>query len=301
MFDESGDTRKPGNSTKRGLSLRDIAGAVGIVTGASRGIGPVIAAHLADLGVRLALVARSRAGLEKTAQTIARPGREPLIITADLTEIPGQQRVIDTVCQELGPPELLICNAGIEYLTLFHEAPVEAIREVILTNLFGTEALVRVALPHMLRRRRGHIVVIGSVGGRTAYPYATVNCSAKHGLVGFTWSLREELRGSGVGVSAVYPTMVSRVGIAARWNAGGRPALLRTVPPEAVAAAVLRCIRRDRVEITVAPPLERVADVCSAVSPRLTAWMARTAGVYRFLRAAAARTAAEREFPKDTK
>jgi short-subunit dehydrogenase len=277
--------------------LRDIANAVGIVTGASRGIGPVIAGELAAAGVRLALVARSPDGLENTARSIARPGREPLVIPADLAEIVDQKRVVDTVCHNLGAPEILICNAGVEYLTLFQEASVEEIRKVILTNLFGTEALVRLVLPHMLRRRRGHIVVIGSVGGRTAYPYGTVNSSAKHGLVGFTWSLREELRGSGVGVSAVYPTTVSRVGISSRWHGGARPALLGEVSPEAVAAAVLRCIRQDRVEITVAPVIERVADVFSAVSPRLTAWVARTAGVHRYLRAAATNGVSPRESP----
>lgn len=267
--------------------MRDIAGSAGILTGASRGVGPVIAEELARAGVRLALVARSEEGLKDTAKRITRPHCEPLIIPADIANPADQQRVLDTVRAEFGDPELLVCCAGVEYLTPFQDASIERIRDVILINLFGAQALTRLVLPSMVRAGRGHIVMIGSVAGRTAYPYGAVNCSTKHGLVGFTWSLREELRGTGVGVSAVYPTLINRVGISARWDAGPRPAMLGRVEPEAVAAAVLTCIRRNKVEITVAPVLERIVDVCAAISPRMTAWLARTGGVYRFLRAAA--------------
>jgi short-subunit dehydrogenase len=153
--------------------------------------------------------------------------------------------------------------------------------------------MTRLVLPHMTRTGSGHIVFIGSVGGRTAYPFGAVNCSTKHGLVGFAWSLREELRGTGVGVSAVYPTLIDRVGISSRWQAGKRPAMVGHVTPEAVAAAVLDCVRRNRVEVTIASPMERVADVLGAISPRFTAWAARTGGVYRFLRRAAEAQAAD--------
>ncbi|MET9640478.1 SDR family NAD(P)-dependent oxidoreductase [Streptomyces virginiae] len=267
--------------------MRELNNVVGIVTGASRGVGPHIAAELARAGVQLALVARSEEGLRATAERIGRLGPEPLVVPADVSDEGAQRRIVETVRRELGPAGILVNNAGIEHITRFQDASVESIRQVLLVNLFGAEAMTRLVLPDMLRAGRGHVVNIGSVGGRTAYPYATINSSAKHGLVGFTWSLREELRGTGVGVSAVYPTLISDVGISAGWQAGRRPPLLGRVGPDEVARAVLKCIREDKVEITVAPVMEKVADVVSALSPRLTAWIARNGGIYKYLRGVA--------------
>ncbi|MFB7663221.1 SDR family NAD(P)-dependent oxidoreductase [Kitasatospora sp. NPDC056138] len=267
--------------------MQDLKGAVGIVTGASRGVGPFIAERLAMEGVRLAIVARSEDGLRETAKRLGRYGCEPLVVAADISDEDDQRRIVDTVRRELGAPSLLVNNAGLEHITRFQDATVEEIRKVILVNLFGTEALTRLVLPHLLAAGRGHIVNIGSVAGRTAYPYGTINSSAKHGLVGFTWSLREELRGTGVGVSAVYPTLIADVGISAAWQGGRRPPMLGQVTPQQVALAVLTCIRKNRVEITVSPVMERIADVVSAVSPRLTSWVARNTGVYGYLRTVA--------------
>jgi uncharacterized protein len=264
------------------LRLRD---AVGIVTGASRGVGPFIARQLAEAGVRLALVARSEEGLRGTAEQIAGHGHEPpLVVPADVSDEADQKRIVDTVCRELGLPSLLVNNAALEHMSRFQDVTVEDIKKIILVNLFGTQALTRLILPYLIEADRGHIVNIGSVAGRTAYPYGTINSSTKHGLVGFTWSLREELRGTGVGVSAVYPTLIADVGISARWQAGRRPLLLGRVGPEDVAAAVLTCIRENKVEITVSPAAEKIADVLSAVSPRLACWVARKSGVYSYLR-----------------
>ncbi|MFI1650194.1 SDR family NAD(P)-dependent oxidoreductase [Streptomyces avidinii] len=266
------------------MFVRELNNVVGIVTGASRGVGPHIAEQLARAGVRLALVARSEEGLRDTAERIGRHGHKPLVVPADISDEKAQRRIVETVRSELGPPALLVNNAGIECITRFQDASIEDIRRVLLVNLFGAEAMTRLVLPYMLEAGRGHVVNIGSVGGRTAYPYATINSSAKHGLVGFTWSLREELRGTGVGVSAVYPTLIADVGISAGWQAGRRPPMLGRVGPDEVARAVLKCIRENRVEITVAPVMEKVADVVSALSPRLTAWIARNGGIYSYLR-----------------
>ncbi|QXJ23787.1 SDR family NAD(P)-dependent oxidoreductase [Actinomadura graeca] len=262
----------------------ELKGAVGIVTGASRGIGPVIARRLAGEGVRLALVARSEGGLREAAGRVARHGPGPLVVPADLRDEDAPRHVVDTVAAELGPPSLLVNNAGVERVGRFADADAAAIREIVLVNLVAAQTMTRMVLPHLLAAGRGHIVSIGSVGGRTAYPYGVANAAAKHGLVGFTWSLREELRGTGVGVSAVYPTLVSDVGISSRWRAGHRPMLLGRVSPDEVALAVMRCIRKDKVEITLAPPLLRASDVVSAVSPRLASWVARRAGVHAYLR-----------------
>ncbi|GAA0731363.1 SDR family NAD(P)-dependent oxidoreductase [Dactylosporangium roseum] len=260
------------------------ADSVAILTGASRGIGPIIAERLAAAGLRLALVARDPEGLRQTAGRIAATGRAPLVIQADIGDEADQIRIADTVRTRLGPPALLVNNAAIERIGRFQDLTTAQIKDVLLTNLLGAQILTRLVLPGMLAEGRGHIVNIGSVAGRIPYPYGTVNSAAKQGLTGFTWSLWAELRGTGVGVSVVHPTLVGRVGIAARWPSAGRPPLLRQVSAERVAQAVVDCVRKDRVEVTVAPATERIADVVSAVSPRLAAWGARRIGLYRYLR-----------------
>ncbi|WP_433688056.1 SDR family NAD(P)-dependent oxidoreductase [Micromonospora carbonacea] len=260
------------------------ADSVGILTGASRGIGPIIAERLAAQGMRLALVARGLDGLRHTARHIASAGRTPLVIQGDIGDEADQARIVDTVRTQLGPPALLVNNAAIERIGRFQDLTTAQIKDILLTNLLGAQMLTRLVLPDMVDSGRGHIVNIGSVAGRIPYPYGTVNSAAKHGLTGFTWSLRAELRGTGVGVSAVHPTLVGGVGISARWPPAGRPWLLREVSAERVAQAVVDCVRKDAVEVTVAPTVEKVADVVSAVSPRLAAWGARRIGLYRYLR-----------------
>jgi short-subunit dehydrogenase len=125
----------------------------------------------------------------------------------------------------------------------------EAERLVAL-NLMAPVRLTRAALPGMLERRRGRIVLIGSIAGRVGVPDEAVYAAGKAGLAAFADSLRGELAGSGVGVSLITPGAVDTPFFERRGRSYGRR-LPRLVSPDRVAGAVLRCVEDARPERTI--------------------------------------------------
>jgi short-subunit dehydrogenase len=150
--------------------------------------------------------------------------------------------------------------------------PEEDIRDIVEVNLVSPMLLTRAVLPGMVERRRGHVVNIASVAGKTITPFNSVYSATKHALVGWTHSIRFELRGSGVGASVICPGFVADEGLFARWGdekKGRRSGAFTT--PAKVASAVARSIERDLAEIVVSGPVGKIADVAFAISPGLTA------------------------------
>jgi short-subunit dehydrogenase len=261
-----------------------LQGSVGILTGASRGIGVYIAEHLAKKGVSLALAARSAGDLKETAERVLAFGVDAIVVPADVTARADLENLVKRANAELGPVDLLVNNAGIEHYVQFAEIDPDEIEHIMSTNIVAAQHLSRLVLPGMIERGRGHIVNISSAAGKTAVPYNTVYSSSKHALVGFSWSLREEVRSHGVGVSVVCPGFVADTGMFASWSHDqDAPRVAGTVPPEKVAEAVIKAIESDRAEIIVSGGLGRVVDVFHAISPELTTGVARRAGLYDFL------------------
>ena len=273
----------------------ELEGAVGILTGASRGLGVHLADHLAACGVDLALAARSADELESTAARVTAKGVRALALPTDVTDGAQLAALVEKASTELGPVDLLVNNAGVEQIGYFHTMEPAAIERVIAVNLTAAEVLTRMVLPGMIERKRGHVVNVSSAAGKTAMPYNTVYSSTKHALVGFSWSLREEVKPHGIGVSVVCPTFVS-TGMFQAWGAGKRPpGLAGVVGGDRVADATIAAIREDRAEVIVAPPLARMVDVFHAISPELTTEAARRSGLYAFLEAEARRQSGRSE------
>lgn len=260
----------------------ELSGKVAIVTGASRGIGVVIAERLAEKGSSLALVARSEADLKETANRIQSKGVRAIAIAADVTQRDDLEKIVTRTEQELGPPDILVNNAGIETLAHFETLPLDEIESVIATNVTALVSLTRVVTPGMIERGRGHIVNISSTAGKTAAPFYTVYSASKHAVVGFSWSLRAELRDRGVAVSVVCPPYVADTGM---FNDRGQtpPKMLGTVTADDVANAVVRAIESNKAEIVIGKLLFRVADVASAISPELPIAIGRRSGSYDFI------------------
>jgi short-subunit dehydrogenase len=268
---------------------RDIAmklqGTVGILSGASRGIGINLAEHLARRGVSLALAARSAEGLERTAEGVRALGVEAIAVPTDVSDRNDLEALVKRTSEELGPIDLLVNNAGIERYARFDELELDLIEAIIATNLTASEILTRLVLPGMIERRRGHIVNISSLAGKTALPYNTVYTSTKHALVGFSWSLREEVKTLGIGVSVVCPTFIADTGMFANSrHYRDAPRIAGVVSPEKVAGAVIKAIESDRAEILVAKGLGKMVDVFHALSPAFTTGASRRTGLYAFLK-----------------
>lgn len=264
----------------------ELSGTVGILTGASRGIGVLLAERLADKGVALALAARSPEGLETTAETIRARGGRAIVVPTDVTDRGALKNLVDRTTSELGDIGLLVNNAGVEMVGYFEGLDPDQIESTIATNLTATIMLTRMVVPQMIARRRGHVCNIASMAGKSARPYGVVYSATKHGVVGFSWGLRAELAPHGVEVSVICPGYVSEVGMFAEraGQAGKVPGALKIVSPQRVADSTIATIERNRPEAVIGPPLMRVADVFHALSPSFAIAVGRRSGIYRFLR-----------------
>jgi short-subunit dehydrogenase len=262
----------------------ELHGRIGILTGASRGLGLHIAETLARKGCNLALAARSEEELTNVTAKMQALGVRAIGIPTDVAERGDLQNLVDRTTNELGPPDLLVNNAGIEKYSDFIDYDLDTIERIIKVNTIAAIWLTRLVAPGMIERKRGHVVNIASVAGKTAVPYNVVYSASKHALVGFSWSLREELAPQGVGVSVVCPGFVAEAGMFADWSGGKKPpAASRPVTPQQVADATVKAIEDDVPEIIVARGFAKVVDVFHAISPRFTTKIARRSGAYRFL------------------
>jgi uncharacterized protein len=266
-------------------------GTVGILTGSSRGIGVYLAEALARGGVRLALAARSKDELDEVAARAQSLGADAIAVPTDVARREDLESLVERTTAELGPPDLLVNNAGIERYANFHSYDLDLIEKIIRVNVVAAEVLTRLVVPGMIDRGRGHIVNISSVAGKSAVPYNAVYSSSKHALVGFSWSLREELKPYGIGVSVICPGFVREAGMFADWSGGVEPpGLTRSVSPDRVATATVDAMERDKAEIVVGSPFLRISDVVHALSPTFAGWIGRKSGAYRFLRSATEKT-----------
>lgn len=210
------------------------------MTGASRGIGAATARALAAAGARVALIARSAGELESLAAEL---DQGATAIAADLTDVSGLVAAVAGVREALGDsPDILVNNAGI-----FRVAPAagmasSAFVETIEINLLAPFRIMHAFLPDMVARRSGHIVNLGSVADRQAFPGNSAYSASKFGLRGLHEVLRAELRGSGVRATLISPGAVDTAlwDVAEAESPPGRfTARKDMLRPEAVAAAIL--------------------------------------------------------------
>ena len=138
-----------------------------IVTGASGGIGQVIASALAAEGADVVLAARSAEGLEETSELVTDHGREALSVETDVTDPDAVQRLADAALERFGKVDLLVNNSGVEGPTkeLWEISP-EDWRQVLDVNLYGAFLSSRAVLPSMVERGEGSVVMIGSILAR---------------------------------------------------------------------------------------------------------------------------------------
>jgi short-subunit dehydrogenase len=245
-----------------------------LLTGATGGIGGVIARELAARGCALTVTGRREADLARLVTELGPPARG---FTADLTNLAEVRELLD----HADPVDILVACAGIEIPQNLADLSDETLEEAMRINLLAPAALARAALAPMKQRGAGHIVFIASVAGLVATPInSSVYTATKWGLRGLGLTLRQELHGTGIGVSTVFPAgvrdagMFARSGVTLPWYAG-------TSSPQDVARAVVRAVERDRPEVVVAASGERLGAAISGVAPVLVGRLVRMAGLDR--------------------
>lgn len=184
-------------------------GAGAVVTGGGRGLGAAVAMRLASRGLRVVLAARTEAELIATQGAIAAAhGADHVCrVVCDVSDAREVDRLARAATQFAGPAgvRVLVNNAGLAKRALVHEMAEAVWDAVIDVNLKGTWLCTRAFLPAMLARRAGRIVNVGSISSTLGTATMSAYCAAKWGVVGFTRSVAEETRGTGVQAVAILP------------------------------------------------------------------------------------------------
>ncbi|WP_256760315.1 SDR family oxidoreductase [Cohnella sp. WQ 127256] len=173
-----------------------------LITGASSGIGALVAKLLSEKGAIPVLTARSR---DKMLELSASIRGEHAVYEMDVTSEQQVQEVISQVQARYGKIDVLLNNAGYGEFISFKEASLDHFQGMMDVNYMGTVRCTHAVLPFMLQLGQGHIVNVASIAGKMATAKSTGYSASKHAVLGLTNALRQELRGSGVRVSAVNP------------------------------------------------------------------------------------------------
>jgi len=254
-------------------------GRTALVTGASRGIGPLIAAELARHGGHVVLTGRSAADLQAVTDTLTASGADVSFVPADLAQPGAAEALIEAVEEHQGGVDLLINNAGGDPLREFHTMTIEENLRTLQLNLIAPLTLSHAVLPRMLNRGRGHIVNISAMAGRVSFPYTEVYAAAKDGLIGITRVLRADYRARGVSASVLILGAIRGAGQGQRMlDESGMESSSFMLPAESVARAVVKAVTKDRVELVVMPGPGRLLRAVMDYFPALGPAMNRAAG-----------------------
>jgi short-subunit dehydrogenase len=232
-----------------------------IVTGASSGIGKSLALLLASQGAKVAIAARRADRLELVAAECRSQRGEVLVIPTDVSDESQCKALIEQTITKYGRLDMLINNAGMAASALLDEFPdMHLFRQTVDVNFYGTVYCTYFALPY-LKQSKGRIVVVSSLGGKSAIPYNTPYCSSKYALHGFFDSLRMELVPHGVSCTVICPWWVITEFHESQLNKDGEPRgqrgraiySINMMTADQCAAITLKAAYKRRREVLMGP------------------------------------------------
>ena len=183
-------------------------GRIALVTGASRGIGREIARQLAAAGASVACVATSQSNAQSTADQIVSDGGVAKPFGCDVADSASVKETVDAVNEALGPPLILVNNAGISRDTLMMRMKDEDWDDVVAVNLKGAFNTIKACHRGMMKARWGRIVNITSIVGLHGAAGQANYAASKAGLIGLTMAASKELGSRGITVNAVAPGFI---------------------------------------------------------------------------------------------
>jgi short-subunit dehydrogenase len=249
------------------MKLTSYRGLNALVTGASSGIGKLLALRLASQGARVALVARRVSELEAVADAIHGSGGEAMVLPCDVADRAAVFDAAEHAVRGLGSIDLLVNNAGYGHHRPFLTWDIDDMERLLQVNLFGTIYWTKALLPHMVERRRGWLVFMASVAGKIGVPDESAYAASKFAMVGLAEALSIELEDDGVHVLTVCPGTI-------RTDFFDQEALERMPPvarrsmvsPDRLVDAIIKALAAGKRELTYPRPIA-AAYITKALAP----------------------------------
>ncbi|NJL99800.1 MAG: SDR family oxidoreductase [Synechococcaceae cyanobacterium SM2_3_2] len=180
-----------------------------LITGASAGIGKATAFAFAEQGSQLVLAARSAEPLKQVALELEQTlDAEVLAVPTDVTDPEQVSALISQALERFEQIDIVVNNAGICMSGPTVDSTLEQWQQVMAVNFWGYVHVIRAVLPHLIERRKGQIVNVGSLGGKLPIPQMTAYCASKYAVAGLTEALRMELAGHSIEVIGIHPGIV---------------------------------------------------------------------------------------------
>lgn len=258
-----------------------------LVTGGSSGLGKAIACAFASRGARVVIAGRRPDTLTAAADEIRRYGQEVVTLAADVTKQEDVERLFGETIARFGELDVLVNNAGRSMRGALRETPAEVFGELFDLNLLGLVRCTHAALPHLLARR-GHVINIGSLAGKSAARWVGAYSASKFAVTAYSQQLRLELGEQGLHVLLVCPGPIARSqprneadevqraavhdslpASAFRPGAGVRT---KALSPDRLADEIVRACDTRRPEL-VRPRAARLLFALAQLSPRLGDWL----------------------------
>ncbi len=254
---------------------QQLSGRVVAITGGARGIGKATAAALVRRGCRVAIGDLDADLAERTAGEL---GGGTLALPLDVTDRASFEAFLAETERQLGPLGVLVNNAGIMPVTPLVEESPDSVRRQIEINLIGVITGTQLAIERLRPRGEGTIVNIASQAGKAGIPGIATYSATKHAVVGLSEAVRAELRGTGVEVACVMPTIVNTEltsGVGQKW--------VKAVEAEDVAEAIVDALEVPRFDVFV-PKSNGALLKTGALLPRgAREWVARAMGTDRLM------------------
>jgi short-subunit dehydrogenase len=225
-----------------------------VLTGATGGLGSVIAKLLAEKGASLALVGRDANKLNALKKEIEREGSKVISIEADLSDIGAPQQVVKETLQKLGNIDILINNAGVLDFIAFENQSDARIAEIINTNVTALIQLTRAVIPTFQQKKAGHFLFVGSIFGSLGFPHYATYCASKFAVHGFSQALRRELADTPIGVTYIAPrgikTPMNNDNVVAMFEKTGN----EMDSPEKVTKIIVKSLEQEKQEVFIGQP-----------------------------------------------
>ncbi len=233
------------------MQLETYRGLTALVTGASSGIGRLLALRLAKEGARVALVARREAELEAVAAEIRAHSGEAMVLPCDVADSSQVVASARLALEQFRAIDILVNNAGYGGQRTFLNWDIEDMERIMRVNYFGALYFTKALLPQMVDRKSGWLVFMSSVSGRIASPEKTAYAATKFAMTGFAEALSLEVEDAGVHLLTVYPGVIHTPFFNAQML-DDMPDKTRhsMVEPEGLVDAILGALAKGKRELT---------------------------------------------------